>query len=67
MLELQNFFVLGKISGTFSGKIFAFWKIFFWGGAPGMEGAPNFGITPPQPETGWHGPAYVFVSNKSSQ
>jgi hypothetical protein len=25
-------------------------------GGPGMEGGPNFGIHPPQPETGWHGP-----------
>jgi hypothetical protein len=43
--------VLRKISGTFvfekfSGKIFAFRKIFFWGG-PGMERGPTFGIHPP--------------------
>jgi hypothetical protein len=30
----------------------------FFRGGPGMEGGPNFGIHPPKPETGWHGPEY---------
>jgi hypothetical protein len=64
--------VLRKISGTFvsekitspsspvSGKIFAFRKIFFGGGG-GLEwkGAQILEYTPPQPETGWHGPDHT--------
>ena len=53
--------VLRKISGTFvfekfSGKIFAFRKIFF-GGALEWKGAQLLEYTP-QPETGWHGPGF---------
>jgi hypothetical protein len=35
----------------------------FLGGRPGIEGGPNFGIHPPQPETGWHGPDQANKSN----
>jgi hypothetical protein len=42
-------------SPTFSGKHFCFPEKIFLGG-PEMEGAQILDNTPPQSETGWHGP-----------
>ena len=51
-------------SPTFSGKIFAFRKIFLRG--PWNGRGPKFWNTPPQPETGWHGPVYISIYSLSN-
>ena len=61
--KILRTFVFGKHivdlpppSPIFSGKKFCFPEKL---GGPGMEGGPNFGLHPPQSETGWHGPGYT--------